>query len=100
MATGIGEPTYAGYQFYDAYLTHNGKRVGIGTMQGFEFVPDPDTGELHGVKWGEIISGATFTVTCDWDMSSADDFWEELYPELRWQAFERSLDRRLRRLLF
>ena len=85
-----GEPTYAGY------LTYNGKMVGIGTVQNFEFVPDPDTGELHAVEWREMVDGATFTVTCDWDMSSADDFWEELYPELRWQSAGQAIDRMLR----
>ena len=89
-----GEPTYAGY------LTYNGKMVGIGTVQNFEFVPDPDTGELHAVEWREMVDGATFTVTCDWDMSSADDFWEELYPEPRWQAFEQAIDRMLRWILW
>ena len=89
-----GEPTYAGY------LTYDGKRVGIGTVQNFEFVPDPDTDELHAVNWREMVDGRTFTVTCDWDMSSADDFWEELYPELRLQSFEQAIDRMLRWILW
>ena len=84
------EPTYTGY------LTHNGERIGLSTKQSFEFVPDPDNGELHAVNWREMVAGRTFTVTCDWHMSSAYDFWEELYPEPRWQAFEQAIDRMLR----
>ena len=83
-------------QSYTGYLTHNGERIGLSTKQSFEFVPDPDTSELHAVEWREMVDGATFTVTCDWDMSSADDFWEELYLELRWQSFEQAIDRMLR----
>jgi len=86
-----GEPTYAGY------LTHNGERIGLITKQSFEFIPDPDSGELRSVQWRELLTDSfTFTMTCDWDMSSADDFWEELYPELRWQSAGQAIDRMLR----
>ena len=95
-----GEPTYAGVKFGEAYLMLNGERVDVGTMQDFEFIPDPDSGELRSVRMRELLTeSVTFTMMCDWDLLLANAFWEMLYPELAWQAFAADLDRRLRWLI-
>jgi len=97
MMIAMVEQANEAYKFRSAYLSYNGKRIDAGTVQDFEFIPDPDSGELRSVQWRELLTDSfTFTVTCDWDMSSADDFWEELYPELRWQSFEQAIDRMLK----
>jgi len=89
-----------GYSFGQAYLTLNGKRVTPSSVQDFEFVPDPDDGELHALRMRELLSESfTFTMTGDWFWDDADAFWEMLYPELAWQAFAADLDRRLRWLI-
>ena len=94
-----GEPTYAGYPFSQSYLTYNGKRIGTAAVQNFEFIPDPYDGELHAVQWrGMFGEHVTATITGYWDLPARDFFWEELFPELGWQEFEKALDRRLRGL--
>ena len=91
------EPTYAGYNFGQAYLTHNGKRIGVGTVQDFEFVPDPDSDIFHMISYQSWEMGRNITFTCDFEPAyDLDVRMESMWPELGWQSFEHDLDRRLK----